>query len=208
MSYRDEIIAYLGLPAEADLFEIEHAYIARCNSLSERLSAGDESARVELVALEEAFGRLMGYPSPPGGSPLARGGISSAAASAETYSRAPAWYECYLALLCALASAALFGALIAYLPHVYHKSGFAIPLAMIASSALLSIFGTILAEGEFRQGQRMRILHNRGLGGDRRGRVRYQAARLATILGRYERWLIVPALVVTLFLNFASLTKR
>jgi hypothetical protein len=79
---------------------------------------------------------------------------------------------------------------------------------MIASSALLSIFGTILAEGEFRQGQRMRILHNRGFGGGRRGRVRYQAARLATILGRYERWLIVPALVVTLFLNFASLTNR
>ena len=208
MSNRDEITAYLGLPAEASFSEIEHAYIVRCNSLSERLAAGDESARVKLAALEEAFGRLTGRTSPSEGSPLARGGISSAAASEETYSRAPAWWECYLALLCALASAALLGALIAYLPHVYHKGGFVIPLAMIVSSALLAIFGTMLAEGELRHGRRLRILRDRGLGCGRSGRIRYQAARLASILSRCERWLVVPALIVTVFLNFASLTGR
>jgi len=60
MSDRDEILAYLGLPAGATFSEIEQAYIRRCNSASERLAAGDESARVELAVLEEVYGRLTG----------------------------------------------------------------------------------------------------------------------------------------------------
>jgi hypothetical protein len=196
MSDRDEILSYLGLSAGATFSEVEHAYIVRCNSLSERLAAGDESARVELAALEETFGRYSGRS--PAGSVVVPG---------ETHLRAPAWWECYLALLVALASVAALAALIAYLPHVYDKGGFLIPLALIAAAGLLSVMATMLAEAELRQGRRIRILRNKGLDtGDRPALLRFQAARAATLLSRGVRWLIVPALIATMFVNFASLS--
>ncbi|HEY5479764.1 MAG TPA: hypothetical protein VIJ84_09140 [Gaiellaceae bacterium] len=204
MSNRDEIIAYLGLPTGATFSEIEHAYIVRCNSAAERLAAGDESARVELAALKDAFGRLSGRGDIRGVDPGAQG---SAAALGETHLRAPLWWECYLSLLLALASVAALAILAAYLPHLYHKGGFVIPLALIVAAGLLSIFASMLAEADLRQGRRARILRRRGIdGGGRSARVRFQAARAATFLGRAVRWLIVPALIATLFLNFASLS--
>lgn len=208
MSDRDEILAYLGLSPGATFSEIEHAYIVRCNSAGERLAAGDESARVELAALKEVFGRLTGRgPDRQEGSLRARGAAGSALAGEEPHLRPPAWWECYLALLVALASVAALAALAAYLPHVYHKGGFFIPLALIVSAALLSIFATMLSEAELRQGRRMRILRNRGLdSGGRSALLRFHVARIATVLSRSVRWLVVPALIATVFLNFASLS--
>lgn len=209
MSDRDEIIAYLGLPAEATFSEIEHAYIVRCNAVSERIVAGDESARVELAALKKVFGRLTGRSDDQlEGSGVAGGAAGSTAALGEPLLRAPAWWESYLSLLLALASAATLGALIAYLPHVYRKGGFVIPLALIVSSVLLSVVATMLAEGNLRQGRRIRLLESKGMYVPESTRLRYQAARLATFLSRSVRWLIVPAVIVTVFLNFASLSGR
>ena len=204
MSDRDQIIAYLGLPAGATFSEIEHAYIVRCNSAGERLAAGDESARVELAALKDAFGRLSGRGDSWGAGPGAQG---SAAALGETHLRAPVWWECYLSLLLALASVAALAILAAYLPHLYHKGGFVIPLALIASAALLSIVASMLSEAELLQGRRNRVLRHKGI--DDAGRsvlLRFQAARAAMVLSRGARWLIVPALIATVFLNLASLS--
>jgi len=208
MSDRDEILAYLGLPPGATFSEIEHAYIVRCNSAGERLVAGDESARVELAALKETFGRLAGRsPDRQEGGLGARGGAGSAVALEEPHLRPPARWECYLALLVALASVAALAALIAYLPHVYRKGGFLIPLALLVSAALLSIVATMFSEAELRQGRRIRILRSRGLdSGGRSALLRFHVARSATVLSRGVRWLIVPALIVTVFLNFASLS--
>jgi hypothetical protein len=36
--------------------------------------------------------------------------------------------------------------------------------------------------------------------------LRFQVARAATVLSRGARWLIVPALIATVFLNLASLS--
>ncbi len=207
MSDRDEILAYLGLSAGATFSEIEHAYIVRCNSAGERLAAGDESARVELAVLKEAFGQLVGRSDRLEGSPGARSAASSAAVLAEPHLRAPAWWECYLALLLALASIAALATLVAYLPHVYHNGGFLIPLALTVSAALLSIVASMLSEAELRQGRRMRILRNRGIeSGGWSALLRFHVARVATVLSRGARWLIVPALIATVFLNFASLS--
>ena len=202
MSDRDEILAYLGLSAHATFSEIEHAYIVRCNSAGERLVAGDESARAELATLKEAFGRFTSRGDSGGA-----GSATSSAALEGTHLRAPAWWECYLALLVALASVAALAALATQLPHVYREGGFGIPLALIISAALLSIVATMLSEAELRQGRRMRILRNKGIdSGGRSARLRFQAARAATVLSRGVRWLIPPALIVTVFLNFASLS--
>jgi hypothetical protein len=202
MSDRDQIVAYLGLPAGASFSEIEHAYIARCNSAGERLVAGDESARVELAALKGAFGRLAGRSDGYRGIPGARGSV---AAPGEAHLRTPPWWECYLSLLVALASVAALATLAAYLPHVYHKGGFVIPLALIASTLLISIVGSMLSEAEFQQGRRTRILRRRGIDGGG-SLLRFQVARAATMLSRGARWLIVPALIATVFLNLASLS--
>jgi len=209
MSDRDEILAYLGLPAGATFSEIEHAYIVRCNSADERLAAGDESARVELVALKETFGRLTGR-APDQLEQTMRGRVGSAAPPEEiVHLRATAWWECYLSLLFALAAVAAFAALIAYLPHVYHEGGFLIPLALLASAALLSIVGTMLSEAELEQGRRIRILRMRGVeSGGSAALLRFHVARVASILSRAVRWLTVPALIVTVLLNFASLSGR
>jgi hypothetical protein len=208
MSDRDEIIAYLGLPAGATFSEIEHAYIERCNSAGERLVAGDESARVELAALKEAFGRLTGRTSEQlEGRASAYGRVGSAAAPAELHLRAPAWWECYLSLLVALASAVALAALIADMPHIYRKGSFLYPFALIVSAALLSTIATMLADAELRQGQRIHLLRSRGLdSGDGTPLLRFHVARIATYIGRGVRWLIGPAFLVTMFLNFASLT--
>jgi hypothetical protein len=210
MSDRDEILAYLGLPAGATFSEIEHAYIVRCNSASERLTAGDESARVELAVLEEVYGRLTGRSlDRKGTSSTVRSTATSAATLEETHLRATAWWECYLSLLFALASVTAFVVLVAYLPHVYRKGGILIPLALILSCALLSILATMLAETEFRQGRRARILERRGLDTERESvRLRFHVARIAILLSRTVRWLIVPALIVIVFFNFASLSGR
>ncbi len=209
MSDRDEILAYLGLPADATFSEIEHAYIVRCNSADERLAAGDESARVELVALKQAFGRLTGR-TPTQLEESMRGRVGSPVPPEEVlHLRAPAWWECYLSLLFALASVAALAILIAYLPHVYHEGGFLIPLALILSAALLSILGTMLSEGELEQGRRMRVLRRRGVAsGDGLALFHFQIARAAALLSRTVRWLAVPALIATVFLNFASLSGR
>lgn len=210
MSDRDEILAYLGLPADATFYEIEQAYIRRCNSASERLVAGDESARVELAVLKEVYGRLTGRsPDLPGTGSSARGGTVSAARPEELHLRTPAWWECYLALLFSLASVAALVVLIAHLPHVYRKGGFLIPLGLIASGALLSILGSMLAEGEFRHGRRAYMLEKKGLDSGRESvRLRFHVARIAILLSRTVRWLIVPALIVVMFFNFASLSGR
>lgn len=210
MSDRDEILAYLGLPVGATFSEIEHAYIRRCNSASERLAAGDESARVELAVLKEVYGRLAGrsFVRQETGS-SARSAAASTGVSEEPRSRNPAWWECYLALLLSLASVTAFVVLVTYLPHVYRKGGFLIPLGLIVSCALLSVLATMLSEAELQQGGRARILERRGLGTERESvRLRFHVARIATLLSRTVRWLIVPALIVTLFFNFASLSGR
>jgi len=209
MSSRDEILAYLGLPLTATFSEIEHAYIVRCNSAGERLVAGDESARVELAALKETFGRLAGRsPDRQEGGLGARGAAGSAVALEEPHLRPPARWECYLALIVALASVAALVALIAFLPHVYRDGGFRIPLALILSSALLSIVGTMLCDAQLQEGRRINILRNRGIDSGGRSVLRFHVARIASVLSRYVRWLIGPALIVTLFLNFASLTRH
>ena len=206
MSDRDQIVAYLGLPAGTSFAEIEHAYIVRSNSVGERLAAGDESARVELAALKDVFGRFAGRSE----GPEASGGVYRGAGSAgteESHLRAPFWWESYLSLLAALGSVGALGTLAAYLPHVYRKGGFLLPLALIAAAGLLSIFASMLAEADLRQGRRARILRRRGVnGGGGSTPVRFQFARAATFLGRVVRWLIVPALIATMFLNFASLS--
>jgi hypothetical protein len=209
MSARDEIIAFLGLPAGATFSEIEHAYIVRCNAAGERLVAGDESARVELAALKETFGRLAGRTDVQGGNLATGGAVGSTVVPEEKHLRAPAWWECYLGLLAALASVVALAALVASLSQVYHEGGFLRPFALIGSAALLSIFATMLSEAELRQGRRMRILRNRGL--DSEGAsppLRFHVARVAIFLSRGVRWLTVPALIITAFLNFASLSGR
>jgi hypothetical protein len=210
MSDRDEILAYLGLPAGATFSEIEQAYIRRCNSASERLAAGDESARVELAVLKEVYGRLVGRSlDRQEKSSSVRSAGTSTAMPEEQHSRAPAWWECYLALLFSLASVAALVVLIAYLPHVYRKGGFLIPLGLIASGALLSILGSMLAETEYRQGRRAYMLERKGLDTGRESvHLRFNVARIAALLSRTVRWLIVPALIVTMFFNFASLSGR
>jgi hypothetical protein len=67
----------------------------------------------------------------------------------------------------------------------------------------------MLAENELRHGRRVRLLGRRGLESERESvSLRFYSAWLANLLSRTARWLIVPALVATLFLNFASLTGR
>jgi hypothetical protein len=206
MSDRDEILAYMGLSAGATFSEIEHAYVMRCNSASERLAAGDESARVELAALKEVFGRLTGRTAEQlEGRVSAYGRAGSAAEPAEVHLRAPAWWECYLSFIAALASAVALAALIADFPHIYHKGSFLYPLALIAAAALLSTVATMLSEAEFRQGERVHLLRSRGLdSGDGSPRLRFHVARIAIYVSRGVRWLIGPAFLVMLFLNFAS----
>jgi hypothetical protein len=210
MSDRDEILAYLGLPASTTFSEIEHAYNVRCNSASERLAAGDESARVELAALKEVFGRLTGRSAEQlERRASAYGRVGSAAEPAEVHLRAPAWWECYLSLIAALASAVALAALIADFPHIYHKGSFLYPLLLIALAALFSTVGTMLSEAEFRQGERAHLLRSRGLeSGDGPPRLRFHVARIAIYISRGVRWLIGPAILVILFLNFASLKGR
>ncbi|HEY5478544.1 MAG TPA: hypothetical protein VIJ84_02895, partial [Gaiellaceae bacterium] len=117
------------------------------------------------------------------------------------------WWECYLSLLLALASVAALAILAAYLPHLYHKGGFVIPLALILSAALLSIVASMLSEAELLQGRRLRVLQHKGIrGGGGPALLRFQVARAAMVLSRGARWLIVPALIATVFLNLASLS--
>jgi len=210
MSDRDEILAYLGLPADATFFEIEQAYIRRCNSASERLAAGDESARVELAVLREVYGRLSGRgPDRQETSSSVRSTAVSTGMPEEVHAHAPAWWECYLSLLFSFVSVGVFVVLVAYLPHVYRTGGFLIPLGSIVSCALFSIFATMLAESELQQDRRVRMLERRGLESERESvSLRFYAAWLANLLSRTVRWLIVPALIVTVFLNFASLSGR
>ncbi|MGC9973909.1 MAG: hypothetical protein ABSC36_00785, partial [Gaiellaceae bacterium] len=129
MSNRDEILAFLGLPADATLFEIEQAFAGRRKSASERLAAGDESVRVELAALSEAYARLTGRSlDRQETSSSASSGAASTVIPDEPHLRPPAWWESYLALLLSLASVTALVTLAAYLPHIYRKGGFLIPL--------------------------------------------------------------------------------
>jgi hypothetical protein len=208
MSDRNEILAYLGLPADATAFEIEQACARRRNSAGERLAAGDESARVELAALNEAHTRLTGRSLDRQETSSSAGNSADSAVSLEEpHMPPPAWWESYLALLLSLASATALVALAADLPHIYRKGGFLIPLGLFLSFALLSILATMLAENELRHGRRVRLLGRRGLESERESvSLRFYSAWLANLLSRTARWLILPALVAILFLNFASLT--
>jgi hypothetical protein len=207
MSDRDQITSYLGLPADATFSEIEHAYIVRCNSTGERLAAGDESARVELAALRKAFGRLTGRSDSQVGGPGSYGVSGSSTPLGEPHLRVPAWWECYLSLLAALASVAALVILATRLPHVYREGGFAIPLGLIVSAAFLSILGSMLSDAELQHGRRMRVLRRRGIDkASGLARLHFQIARAASYLSRGVRWLIVPALIVTVFFNLASLS--
>lgn len=214
MTDRDEILFFLGLPAGATLVEIERAYALRYVSASERLAAGDESARVELAALKEAYERLSGRSgarwsrSVPGteGYSVDRLGAGQSLPG-DSGPRMPAWWECYLSFLLALGSLATFAGLIAYFPHVYRKGGFLIPLGALVLSAFLSIAATMLAEGELQHGVRVGILERRGLDiGYETPRLRGRVARAANLLSRGVRWLVPLGLIATVMLNLASLT--
>jgi hypothetical protein len=214
MNDRDEILAFLGLPTDATLFEIERAYSLRYVSVSNRLAGGDESARVELGVLEEAYARLSGgngarhsLRAPQiEGYPVGRTGLEQAPAI-DPHLRKPAWWECYLSFLLALGSLAALAGLIAYLPHVYHKGGFLYPLGALVLSAFLSIVATMLAEGELQHGLRAGFLERKGLeAGYESVRLRRRVARFSSVLSRAVRWLIPVALIATALLNFASLS--
>jgi hypothetical protein len=207
MSDRDQITSYLGLPADATFSEIEHAYIVRCNSIGERLAAGDESARVELAALRATFGRFTGRVDSQAGGPGGYGASGSPTPITEPHFRVPAWWECYVALLAALASVAALAILATRLPHVYREGGFAIPLGLIVLAVPLSILGSMLSDAELQQGRRMRVLRRRGIDeASGLASLHFQIARAASFLSRGVRWLIVPALIATVFLNLASLS--
>lgn len=216
MVIREEILAYLGLSADATLADIERAYAFRYGSASERLAAGDESARVELAVIKEAYEYLTGLSAvrQPLRSPsvagygVGRTGVENAP-PIDSHLRDPAWWECYLSLLLALGSAAALAGLIAYYPHVYHKGGVLIPLGALVLSAILSIAATMLAKGELEQDVRAGFLERKGLDAGREPvRLRGLVARTSSALSRTVRWLIPVALLVTVLLNFASLSGR
>ncbi|MGD0166356.1 MAG: hypothetical protein ABSC51_03585 [Gaiellaceae bacterium] len=214
MSERDETLAFLGLSSGASLAEIERAFVWRRAAARDRLAAGDESARVELAALEQAYERFF-YPgasrggaSQPQSGATGEDGIEYAPA-AQSRLRTPAWWESYLSLIVALASVAVLARLVADLPHVYSKGGFLAPLALVVISAVLSIAAAMLAEAELRVGRRDRFLERKGLDAQHEFvRLRLHAARIANLLSRAVRWLVVAAFIATVLLNFASLSGR
>jgi hypothetical protein len=214
MSDTDEILAFLGLSAGANLSEVERVFAWRRASARDRLAAGDESARVELAALEQAYERFHGRAMNQGKASQARSGMADQggtghALATQSHLRTPAWWESYLSLIVALASVAALAVLAVDLPHVYRKGGFLIPLALVALTALLSIAATMLAEGELQLGQRSRFLERKGLDAQHESvRLRLHVARISSLLSRIARWLVFPALVVTVLLNFASLSGR
>ena len=216
MTDRDEILAFLGLPADATLFEIERTYSLRYVSARDRLARGDESARVELAVLKEAYERLSGgrkaRQTPVAlqveGDAVGRTGVEQAP-PIEPHLREPAWWECYLSFLLALGCLAALVGCIAYLPHVYRKGGVLLPLGALVLSALLSIAATMLAEGELQQALRTRFLERKGLDVERESpRLRGRVARVSSVLSRTVRWLIPVALIATVLLNFAALSGR
>jgi len=216
MTDRDETLAFLGLRADATLLEIERAYSLRYVSARDRLVGGDESARVELAVLKEAYERLSGgrearqtLRAPQvEGYPVGRTGVEEAP-PIDPHLREPAWWECYLSFLLALGSLAALAGLIAYLPHVYHKGGFLIPLGALVLSAFFSIAATMLAEGELQFAVRADLLERRGLdAGHESVRLRGRVARVSSVLSRAVRWLIPLALIATVLLNFAALSGR
>jgi hypothetical protein len=134
---------------------------------------------------------------------------TESALPAHARARTPSWWESYLSLIFALASLAALVVLVLYLPHVYRKGGFLIPLALLALTALLSIAATMLAEGELQIGLRSRYLEQRGLDAQHESvRIRLHVARISSLLSRTVRWLVALALIVTVLLNFASLSGR
>jgi hypothetical protein len=211
MSERDETLAFLGLRAGASLLEIEDAFSRRYRSAGDRLAAGDESARVELAVLRRAYEELVGRsPGPPEvGAPPSRSGPVGLIGDAAIEIERPHWGAAYLAFVFAAGSVALLTELAVRLPHIYHEGGFLIPLALIVSSLVCSVLATILAENELRYGKRARLLRRKGLEAPEGWvSMRFYAAYLASVFSRATRWLAVPALFATVFLNFASLSGR
>jgi hypothetical protein len=210
MGDRDDVLAFLGLPEWATLSEIEDAFSIRFARANDRLVSGDESARVELAALNEAYERLMGRP--PGQLIARRTELADREAEEEseaTYVGPPAWWECYLSLLLALAATAALASVAAYLPHIYNHGGVLLPFALLVLTALLSILATMLADPELQYGTRARLLASRGLeSGYESVRLRWYTARLSSLLSRIVRWLIVPAAITVIGVNFASLSGR
>jgi hypothetical protein len=212
---RDEALAFLGLPAGAGLSEIVRAYAGRSAAAGARLSAGDESARVELAALSEAYERLTGRSPGRRPSRLAQneGGAERTGTGqmspAPARQRTPAWWESYLSLLLALASLAAFVVLVVYLPHVYRKGGVLVPLGLLTLALFLSIVATMVAAVELRYGFLGSLFESGELdSGFGQVLLRRRVARIANLLSRIVRWLVVLGLIATVFLNFASLSGR
>ncbi len=201
MSEREQLLGFFGLSAGASLQEIVNAYSERAGAAAERLRDGDESARVELEVLREAYERLTGRK--PGVV------VSNATAAAEYGPRVPAWWESYLSLVAAFCSLALLVAVFTYFPHIYKEGGFAYPLALLLLAAAFSVVATMAAEGELQYGGRGRFLSAKGIE-TREGPVlvRWRVAWLSSLFSRAVRWLIVASLVAVVLLNFASLSGR
>jgi hypothetical protein len=214
MSDREDLLAFFGLPSDAGLLEIERVYNERSALASDRLDAGDESARIELAALKEAYERLTGRGpvphqerAPVTWSATATPGRVGQASPAESHLVSSSWWEAYLSLLFAIASLVALGALGMHLPHVYRHGGFLVPLGLLALSGALSVVATIAAEGELRR-RRSGHLLARGSHGRAPFSLRAQVAWASSLLSRTVRWLIVPGLIAIIFLNFASLSGR
>jgi hypothetical protein len=209
MSEREERLALLGLGAGASLLEIEDAFSRRYRSADERLAAGDESARVELVVLRRAYEELVGRsPAVPGGAPDWNRPVSLIGDGAPE-TRRPWWWEGYLAFLLSACSVTLLVELGLRLRHIYHKGGFLLPLVLIVAAAIFSIAATMLSESELEYGQRARLLERKGLEAPEDWvSVRFYFALAASTLARVVRWLALAGLLATIFLNFASLSGR
>jgi hypothetical protein len=210
MPEREDNLAFLGLGASATPLEIESAFSSRYRAAGERLAAGDESARVELAVLRRAYESLMGRSAVPADIVAPEWGrpvdlTRDIAVDVET----PSWWAGYLAFLLSGCSVAFLVELAIRLRHIYHYGGFLVPFAFIVASLVFSILATMLAENEYRYGKRARLVRRKGLEPVAGWvSVRFYFAALASMFGRLARWLCLPALFATVFLNFASLSGR
>lgn len=214
MPERDRLLSFLGLQAGASASEIASAYASRSVDAEERLAAGDESARVELAVLMEAYERLTGrkavtvsHLSVP--RPTAGATTGALAASESAAAGAPNWWEAYLSLLLTLCSATALGLAIAYMPRIYDQGGFLAPGLLLLVGGLLSIAASVTAERELQHGLRRRLLGSRGVSNAQDlALFRWRLAWLSSLISRTVRWLIVLALIAVVLLNFASLSGR
>jgi hypothetical protein len=212
---RDEILTFLGLPTDASLWEIESAYLQRRQSARERLQTGDESARVELALIEQAYDRLIGAASQAGARTALEtrpepdeGEAGEAALPPPAFARlrTPAWWESYLALLATVVSLGLAVWVVTYLPHVFADGGFLLPVGVLAASGALAVGASLLAQGELRVSERADYLRDRGLEPPRDSvAFRGSIARVADIFARGARWLIALVFIGLVICNFHAM---